>query len=178
MCIKFAKNVSGYIYQLVCVYSEHLYGVKIAIDFWFNNWFCEWRKPCNGKSSKYWLYALPTWLFHPTRFLLFQLLNTLCNTNETILCYFIFSNQLQALAESQTNHVMIQTVSSFQIALICVPSMINVNTANSSASNVRKSNRITVAGGEKNEHCFHSFLMHCANWLTAKNIAWADIIAI
>lgn len=70
------------------------------------------------------------------------------------------------------------TVSSFHMALICVPSIINVNTANNNASNVKNSNKITVAGGEKNEHCFHSFLIHCANWLTAKNIAWPDIIAI
>lgn len=64
------------------------------------------------------------------------------------------------------------------MAFICVPSIINVKTANNSASNVRNSKRITVAGGEKNEHCFHSFLMHDANWLTAKNIAWPDIIAM
>lgn len=70
------------------------------------------------------------------------------------------------------------TVSSFQIADICVPSMISVNTANSIASNVRNSSRMTVAGGENAEHCFHSCLMHCANWLTARNMACTEIMAM
>lgn len=62
-------------------FFEHLYGVKIAIDFRFSNWLCEWWEPCNGKSSKYRLNALPTWFFHPAGFLFFQLFNTLqCKT--------------------------------------------------------------------------------------------------
>lgn len=70
------------------------------------------------------------------------------------------------------------TVSSFHMADNCVPSIIIVNTAKSKASKVRKSNKITVAGGENVEQIFHSCLMHWANWFTVKNIAWIEIIAM
>lgn len=54
-------------------------------------------------------------------------------------------------------------VSSLKMALSCVPSIMTVNTANRSASKIRKRSRTTVAGGEKVEHSFHSCLMHKAN---------------
>ena len=63
------------------------------------------------------------------------------------------------------------TVSSFQIAFNCVPNIIIVKTENSNASNIKNNSRITVAGGEYDEHSLHSCLMHIANWLTDRNMA-------
>lgn len=70
------------------------------------------------------------------------------------------------------------TVSSFQIALNCVKSIIIVKTANKSASNVKNNNKKTVAGGEQGEHSLHSCLIHMVNWLMTRNRECADMLAI
>ena len=48
------------------------------------------------------------------------------------------------------------TVSSFQMACSCVPSIIVVKMAKRRASKLRNKRRITVAGGLYDEHSFHS----------------------
>lgn len=59
-----------------------------------------------------------------------------------------------------------------------VPSIIAVNIANNRASKTRNKIKTTVAGGENDEHCFHSTLTHIINWFTDKNRECREIIAI
>ena len=55
------------------------------------------------------------------------------------------------------------TVSSFQMAWSCVPSIMVVKIANRRASNPRNKRSITVAGGLYDEHSFHSEWMQEMN---------------
>lgn len=63
------------------------------------------------------------------------------------------------------------TVSSFQMALICVPNIIKVKMENNKASKIKNRSSTTVAGGEKVEHSRHSCLIQDINCFTARTIA-------
>lgn len=56
------------------------------------------------------------------------------------------------------------TVSSFQMAESCEKNMTAVKMANRRLSNMRKSSRTTVAGGETLEHWRHSLPTHTTKW--------------
>ena len=69
-------------------------------------------------------------------------------------------------------------VSSYQMADTCVPNIMDVNSANNNPSNIKKSRKIIVAGGEKAGHSFQSLPMHPMKWFIARKRAWNDMKAI
>lgn len=64
------------------------------------------------------------------------------------------------------------------MALIWVPSMMDVKMAKSNASKPRKSNRTTVAGGLYEEHSFHSLCTHVMNCRITNTSEWIDSVAM
>lgn len=56
--------------------------------------------------------------------------------------------------------------------------MIEVNRAKRSPSNIRKSRKIMVAGGEYAGQAWNSLVMHVMQWLIARKSAWNDIEAM
>ncbi len=70
------------------------------------------------------------------------------------------------------------TVSSYQMAETCVPNMIAVKRAKRRPSKTRKMRRMMVAGGEKAGQERHSEPRQWRKWLTARNSAWMDMVAM
>lgn len=56
-----------------------------------------------------------------------------------------------------------------------MPNIIEVKRAKSSASNMRKRRKTTVAGGEKTVQVFQSPWMQVMKWLMARTRAWKEM---